>query len=366
LSVLHTSLLVTVAMVACCVSAAHAATPTPGAASANSKAASQKQTSAKASNSKTVGSTAIVSQKPWTQSPSGEKATNPALLRPASARTNAAPKASAKVSSKPGSKTVGRKKADVPDLRSNAALVIDTGEGTILYARNAEQAMPIASLTKLMTSLVVLEKGLPLAEEIEIVRDDRDGTRGVASRVAVGAKLTRGDLMHLALMASDNRAAHALGRTYLGGKSAMIEAMNRKAQTLGMTHTRFVDTSGLSSGNVASASDVAKLVQAVAKFAPIREYSTDQDHSVVVLKHATRFRNTNYLVTKEDWLIDVQKTGFTNDAGQCLAMKAAIQGRSVVIVLLDSFGKHTRTADARRIRKWLEAHPAQRVAQVGP
>jgi D-alanyl-D-alanine endopeptidase (penicillin-binding protein 7) len=260
--------------------------------------------------------------------------------------------------------TPNRKQADGPELRSNAALVLDTGEGAVLFARNADKAMPIASLTKMMTSLVVLEKGLPLQEEIEIVREDRDGTRGAASRVAVGAKLSRGDLMHLALMASDNRAAHALGRTYVGGKAAMIEEMNRRAQTLGMTNTRFVDTSGLSSGNVASASDIAKLVQAVAKFATIREFSTDQDHSVVVLKHATRFRNTNYLVTKSDWLIDVQKTGFTNDAGQCLAMKAAIQGRSVVIVLLDSFGKQTRTADARRIRKWLEAHPAERVARA--
>jgi D-alanyl-D-alanine endopeptidase (penicillin-binding protein 7) len=255
-------------------------------------------------------------------------------------------------------------KADIPEVRSNAALVLDSGDGTILYARNANKAMPIASITKLMTSLIVLEQGLPMDEQIVMTREDRDRTRGAASRLAVGAKLTRGDLMHLALMASDNRAAHALGRTYPGGADAAVKAMNLKAQSLGMTDSRFADLSGLSSQNVASARDVAKLVQAVSKFDSIREYSTDQDHSVVVLKQATRFRNTNYLVAKPDWLIDVQKTGFTNDAGQCLAMKAAIQGRSVVIVLLDSFGKHTRTADARRIRKWLEARPATRVVQA--
>ncbi len=251
-----------------------------------------------------------------------------------------------------------------PDVKSNAALVIDTSTSSILFARNANAARPIASLTKLMTALVVVESGQPLEEVIVMTQEDRDGTRGAASRLSVGAKLTRGDLLHLALMASDNRAAYALARMYPGGKVAALRAMNAKARALGMTNSKFTDPSGLSSGNVASATDISKLMLAVANHATIRSYSTSSNYSVIFAKQAVQFRNTNYLVAKPDWDIEVQKTGYTSEAGQCLAMKTTIQGRSLVIVLLDSFGKHTRTADARRIRKWIEAQEAPRIARA--
>lgn len=244
------------------------------------------------------------------------------------------------------------------DVRSNSVLVVDANSSEVLYSRNANLARPIASITKLMTALVIVEAGLPLDEPIVMTQEDRDGTRGSASRLGVGAKLTRGDLMHLALMASDNRAAYALARTYPGGKMQALKAMNAKARALGMTATRFADPSGLSADNVASAADLSKLVAAVANHATIRTYSTDHQHSVMFAKQSMEFRNTNYLVAKPDWDIEVQKTGYTSQAGQCLAMKTTIQGRSLIIVLLDSFGKYTRTADARRIRKWLEGQSA--------
>jgi serine-type D-Ala-D-Ala endopeptidase (penicillin-binding protein 7) len=254
---------------------------------------------------------------------------------------------------------------DRPDIKSYAALVIDANTSSILFARNETAPRPIASLTKLMTALVVLEGRQPLDENIAITREDRDGTRGAASRLAVGATLTRGDLLHLALMASDNRAAHAVARSYPGGKPAFVQAMNAKALALGMTTARFVDPSGLLPNNVASATDIAKLMLAVASRPTIREYSTDRRHSVQLYRQEIEFHNTNYLVAKSDWDIEVQKTGYTSEAGECLAMKATIQGRSTVIVLLDSFGKYTRTADARRIRKWLESRSSQQVARAG-
>jgi serine-type D-Ala-D-Ala endopeptidase (penicillin-binding protein 7) len=254
---------------------------------------------------------------------------------------------------------------DRPEVRSNAALVIDSSTSSVLFARNANVPRPIASLTKLMTALIVVESGQSLDEVIAMTREDRDGTQGAASRLAVGAKLTRGDLLHLALMASDNRAAYALARTYPGGMSAAVRAMNAKARALGMMNSQFTDPSGLSSGNVASATDISKLMLAVANHETIRSYSTSSDYSVTFAKQAVQFRNTNYLVAKPDWDIEVQKTGFTNAAGQCLAMKTVIQGRSLIIVLLDSFGKHTRTADARRIRKWIEARETPRIARAG-
>jgi D-alanyl-D-alanine endopeptidase (penicillin-binding protein 7) len=255
-------------------------------------------------------------------------------------------------------------KQDRPEVRSNSVLVMDAGDSSVLFARNADAPHPIASLTKLMTALVVLESRQPLDERIEITREDRDGTRGAASRLSVGAKLTRSDLLHLALMASDNRAAHALSRAYPGGKPEFVRAMTVKARALGMTHARFLDPSGLSPDNVASAADIAKLVMVAAHNETIRDYSTDRHYSVTLAKRQIEFRNTNYLVAKPDWQIDVQKTGYTSEAGECLAMKTTIQGRSLVIVLLDSFGKYTRTADARRIRKWLEARSPQQIARV--
>ena len=242
-----------------------------------------------------------------------------------------------------------------PDVKSSSVLVLDEKDSSVLYSRQADVALPIASITKLMTALVVLEGQQPLDEEIEITKEDRDTERNSVSRLAFGTTLERGDLLHLALMASENRAAHALGRNYPGGIPAFVRAMNAKANALGMTSTRFVDPTGLSSDNVASPADLAKLVITASHNPTIREYSTDPDYSVRVGRHEIEFRNTNTLVKNPTWDIVVQKTGYITEAGKCLVMKAIIEGRSVVIVLLDSFGKYTRVADANRIRKWMES-----------
>jgi D-alanyl-D-alanine endopeptidase (penicillin-binding protein 7) len=247
------------------------------------------------------------------------------------------------------------KRATGPDVRSSAALVVDARDSSVLFAQRAEAAVPIASITKLMTALVVLEARQPLDEIITITNADRDATRGSPSRLGIGTRLSRSNLLHLALMSSENRAAQALGRAYPGGLGAFIRAMNARAKELGMTRSQFADPTGLSSRNVASARDLVKLVKAASADPVIRKYSTDERHTVVSGRQQVEFRNTNTLVAKPDWDIAVQKTGYTLAAGQCLVMNTVIDGRSVVIVLLNSFGKYTRVADARRIRKWLEA-----------
>jgi len=242
-------------------------------------------------------------------------------------------------------------------LKSGSVLVIDESDSTVLLSQKADVAAPVASITKLMTALVVLEAKQPLDEELEVTKADRDVDRG--SRLAVGTKLSRGDLLHLALMSSENRAANAVGRNYPGGVRALVRDMNAKAKALGMKRAQFVDATGLSDGNFASPQDLARLVMAASNNATIRAYSTDREHTVVVKKVATEYRNTNTLVSKADWDISVQKTGYTGAAGQCLVMKATIHDRQVVIVLLNSWGKYTRVADARRIRRWLEAQPVK-------
>ena len=249
-----------------------------------------------------------------------------------------------------------------PAIRSNAAYVFDETNASILIARHADVAAPIASITKLMTALVVLDARQPDDELLEIAKEDRATQKGATSRLPIGAKLTRGELLRLALMSSDNRAAHVVARHYPGGVEACVKAMNAKATALGMTRTRFVDPTGLSSQNVATPADLAKLVIAAGHNESIRDYSTARAHEVRVGKSVLEFRNTNYLVAKPEWNILVQKTGYLADAGKCLVMQAVIQGRTTVIVLLDSFGKYTRTADANRIRKWMEA--STRTAQL--
>ena len=215
--------------------------------------------------------------------------------------------------------------------------------------------MPIASITKLMTALVVTEAAQPLDEMLVVTEDDRSFGKGSYSRLSPGTQLSRGDLMHLALMASENRAAHALGRAYPGGIEACVIAMNAKARELGMTSAHFVEPTGLSDENVASPEDLSKLVVAAAKVAAIRDYSTDSDFTVRVGRHMVRYRNTDSLVSKPDWNIVVQKTGYIQEAGRCLVMQTVIEDRPVVIVLLNSYGKRTRVADARRVRRWVEA-----------
>ena len=239
-----------------------------------------------------------------------------------------------------------------PVLRSSAALVIDTTHSSVLYARRANVAMPIASITKLMTALVVTDAGQPLDEMLVL---DRTTGRGSASRLTPGARLTRADLMHLALMASENRAAYTLADNYPGGITACVAAMNAKARELGMTSAHFVEPTGLSDANVASPEDLSKLVMAAAQVPAIREFSTDSDYLVQVGRRVQRFRNTDSLVSKPNWKIVVQKTGYISHAGRCLVMQTVIEERTVVIVLLNSFGKQTRVADARRIRRWMEA-----------
>src|SRR5215472_9444747 len=248
-----------------------------------------------------------------------------------------------------------RASAGEPALRSSAALVWDATGSSVLYARRSDVAMPIASITKLMTALVVMDAGQPLDETLEITVDDVAHKRGAVSRLKPGTELSRGDLMHLALMASENRAAHALGRNFPGGLEACVAAMNAKARELGMISTHFVEPTGLSEENVASPEDLSKLVMAAAKVPAIREYSTDGDYEVQVGRRMVRFRTTDSLVTRPDWKIEVQKTGYISSAGRCLVMQTVIEDRTIVIVLLNSYGKRTRVADARRIRKWMEA-----------
>jgi D-alanyl-D-alanine endopeptidase (penicillin-binding protein 7) len=247
------------------------------------------------------------------------------------------------------------KRSAPPGLRSGAALVLDTTHSLVLYSRNAEVAMPIASITKLMTALVIMDAQQPLDEPLEIGAEDRSAGKGSRSRLVPGTRLTRGDLMHLALMASENRAAHALGRAYPGGLAACVSAMNARARALGMTSAHFVEPTGLSDENVASPEDLSKLVMAAAQVPEISEYSTDRGYVVRVGRRMLRFGTTDSLVTRPDWKIQVQKTGYISEAGRCLVMQTVIQDRTVVIVLLNSYGKRTRVADARRIRKWMEA-----------
>jgi D-alanyl-D-alanine endopeptidase (penicillin-binding protein 7) len=249
-----------------------------------------------------------------------------------------------------------------PKLKSSSVLIIDQSDSSVLYSRHSDVPMPIASITKLMTALVILDARQPLDEPIQITEADRDFPKGGFSRLAVGTTLTRGDLMHLALMSSENRAAHALGNNYPGGMPAMVVAMNAKAAALGMTSAHFVDPTGLSSQNVASPEDLSKLVMAAARNPSIREYSTDRRYAVKVRRQMVEFRNTDNLVANPTWNIIVQKTGYIAEAGKCLVMAAVIEGRSVVIVLLDSLGKYTRVADAKRIKTWMEAGANQRVS----
>ncbi|MFC0348503.1 D-alanyl-D-alanine endopeptidase [Undibacterium danionis] len=253
----------------------------------------------------------------------------------------------------------GLKHIDALALASNVAFVVDQDSSKVLFEKNAEVSLPIASITKLMTSLVVVEAKQDLNEMIEITNEDLDKEKGTGSRLAIGAKLSRADLLHIALMSSENRAASALGRSYPGGLPAFVAAMNAKAKQLGMNDTSYVDSSGLSSKNVASARDLVKLINAAYQYPLIREYSTDSKYAVNPKgKQLLEYGTTNKLVASSDWNIGLQKTGYIAEAGRCLVMQAIIEGRAVVMVFLDSKGKYSRLADAGRIKKWITAmHP---------
>lgn len=249
-------------------------------------------------------------------------------------------------------------------LKSNVALVVDQATGAVLFEKNADIALPIASLTKLMTSLVVVEAKQNLDEVLEITADDIDREKNSASRLRVGTRMTRNEMLHLALMSSENRAASALGRHYPGGLQAFVARMNARAKMLGMRDTRFVDPTGLSSGNVASAQDLAKLTAAAYRYPLIREYSTHPQHAVQASGHHLQYMNSNRLVRNPRWDIGLQKTGYIAEAGRCLVMQTRIEDREVVMVFLDSKGKESRLGDAARIRKWLEMSPQQTMTQT--
>ena len=245
-------------------------------------------------------------------------------------------------------------------LRSSSVLVQDASNGETLLAKNAGAVLPIASITKLMTAMVVLDRGLGLEDRVVISTEDMDQLKGTQSRLRPGAVLSRNELLLLALMSSENRAAAALARTYPGGTEAFIEAMNAKARAIGMESSRFADSTGLTSANVSTAPDLARLVQAAHEYPVIREYSTRDRAEVNVFGQALLYQNTNGLVRGHTWDIGLSKTGFINEAGRCLVMRVRLASKDLVVILLDSWGKNSRIGDAQRIKKWLETNAALR------
>lgn len=330
---------------------------------------------------------------------SGAKTVKAAKTKPASLRTSAAPsiKASASASHAKSSKKLassGKRKAgyqrvaftpsinaappvmtagdiaglhatrDPLALKSNAAFVIDQNTSQILFEKNSSVALPIASLTKLMTALIVVEARQNMDEVLDVSADDIDREKNSSSRLRVGAQMSRANMLHIALMSSENRAASALGRHYPGGLPAFVAAMNAKARVLGMSDTHYVDSTGLSSHNVASARDLAKLVVAAYQHPVIREFSTDPRYGVDAGGYQLQYMNSNRLVMNPGWEIGLQKTGYISEAGRCLVMQTRIDGRPVVMVFLDSKGKDSRLADASRVRKWLEVSRPQALTQT--
>ena len=268
----------------------------------------------------------------------------PLAARP---RKSAPPRPKAKVAK-------ASRPAASPALKSASALVMDQRTGEVLVAKDAEAVVPIASLTKLMTAMVVLDAHLDLEEEIRIEKADEDTLRHSRSRLPVGTRLTRGDALLMALVASENRAAHALGRTYPGGLEACLEAMNTKARALGLQRTRFADPTGLDGRNVATARELAVLADAASRYPTIHDYSTRGEGEIRAGRRRIAFLNTNGLTRNPRWTIGLSKTGYIEEAGKCLVMQTSLAGRALVIVLLDSWGRYTRLGDAARIKTWLE------------
>jgi D-alanyl-D-alanine endopeptidase (penicillin-binding protein 7) len=246
---------------------------------------------------------------------------------------------------------------DPLDFKSSVVLVIDQDTREVLLSKNDQAVLPIASLTKLMTGVIISNSNLPMDEMITITQDDVDTEKGSTSRLRVGSALTRGELLLLALMSSENRAAHALGRTYPGGLQAFVTQMNFKAKALGMRDTRYVEPTGLSSRNQSSAQDLAVLVNVASTDPVLRELSTSTGHQVAVGSRTLQYNNTNRLVKNPEWEIGLQKTGYISEAGQCLVMQAKVAGRKLIMVFLDSAGKLSRIGDAERVRRWVENNP---------
>lgn len=252
-------------------------------------------------------------------------------------------------------------------LNSNVALAFDESNSEILFEKNSDVALPIASITKLMTALVVVEAGQDMDEVLTVTSDDIDREKNTTSRLPIGAKLTRADMLHIALMSSENRAASALGRNYPGGLPAFVAAMNRKARELGMADTHYAEPTGLSSRNVASARDLARLVVAAHAHPLLAKYSTNEKYEIDTGRHTLQYVNSNRLVGNDGWEIELQKTGYIREAGRCLVMHVRIDERPVVMVFLDSKGHLSRFADAQRLRNWvLEQAEVEATAQAGP
>ncbi|MFL9883014.1 D-alanyl-D-alanine endopeptidase [Paraburkholderia agricolaris] len=308
---------------------------------------------------------------------SGKKAVKGAAVKTVAAAGDDAPRASVKrkrvtytsngrhhsvvrrVAYEPRPPTVGQAFGlhETPDalmLRSSVAYVIDQNSGESLFDKNSRAVVPIASITKLMTAMVVLDSKEPMTDQIEVTDEDRDYEKNTGSRLSVGSVLSREDMLHIALMASENRAAAALSRYFPGGRPAFLAAMNAKAKQLGMTDTHFENPTGLTSQNVSSARDLVKMVNAAYQYPLIRKFSTDHSYEVYTGKRSLAYNSTNALVRNPTWDIGLQKTGFINEAGECLVMQATIHGRPMIMVLLDSSGKYSRFADATRLRTWLD------------
>lgn len=251
-------------------------------------------------------------------------------------------------------------------LSSSAVLVLDQISGEVLFEKNPDAVMPIASITKLMTALVVAEADLPMEEMLTINRDDADLEKGVTSRLSVGTRLSRGEFMHLALMSSENRAAHLLGRTYPGGMDAFVKAMNVKALQLGMNESRFVEPTGLNAGNVSTPRDLARLVEEAHSVPLIRDYSTARNLLVKVGHRNQHFINTNALARGDSWELGLSKTGFIREAGRCLVMQAEVETRPVIMIMLDAQGKQQRLRDAERIRRWLVQQASSKPKSAQP
>ena len=250
-------------------------------------------------------------------------------------------------------------------LRSASVMVMEADTGEVVFQKNSEAVVPIASITKLMTAIVTMDRveagGLDMDQRVVLTKEDVATIKRTRSRLRTGATYTRDELMLLSLMASENKASAALARSYPGGMEAFIDAMNRKAEELGMTESRFVDPTGLSSGNVSSARDLVKLVNAAHGYEKIREYSTRSRASVKDRKRTLNFANTNGLVRNARWEIGLSKTGYISEAGRCLVMRVRLASRDLIVVLLDSWGKQSRIGDANRLKKWLESS-----ASAGP
>jgi len=255
--------------------------------------------------------------------------------------------------------------SDELKLKSSVALVVDQQTNEVLYSKNDKAVLPIASLTKLMTGLLISEAHLPMDESIAITSEDVDTEKHSSSRLQVGSVLTRGELLHLAMMSSENRAAHALARTSPGGVPAFVAQMNTKAHSLGMTDTVYVEPTGLSSSNRSSAHDLVKLVDVAHRHPLLRELTTSPGFEVDIGRRTLQYNNTNRLVKNPTWDIGLQKTGYISEAGRCLVMQASVAGRKLIMVFLDSAGKLSRIADAERVRHWIESSDRRVSAKVG-